>query len=95
MAQRRRGLAAAAGATRAVEINAVVQQLTFDVTFGPYTQDAVDADAAYRAGLLIQGVPGVPQDPLAPHRGPLGPSPDRDSAIGNASALVPGPLAAR
>jgi hypothetical protein len=44
-------------------------------------------------GLLTQGVPVVPQDPLAPRRGPLGSSPDRESAIGNAPALVPGPLA--
>jgi hypothetical protein len=44
-----------------------------------------------------RGPPGVPlEDPLAPRRGPLGPSPDRDSAIGNLSALVvPGLLAAR
>ena len=27
-------------------------------------------------GLLTQGVPGVLQDPFAPRRGPLGPSPD-------------------
>jgi hypothetical protein len=46
-----------------------------------------------RHGLLTQGVLGVPQDPLAPRRGPLGSSPDRKSAIGNAPALVPGPLA--
>jgi hypothetical protein len=45
------------------------------------------------AGLLTQGVPGVPQDSLAPRRGPLGPSPDKEIAIGNAPALVPGPLA--
>jgi hypothetical protein len=48
--------------------------------------------AASKAGLLIQGVPGVPQDPLAPRRGPLGSSPDRGGAVGNAPALVPGPL---
>ena len=36
--------------------------------------------------------PGVPQDPLAPRRGPLGSSPDRGGAVGNAPALVPGPL---
>ena len=47
----------------------------------------------WRTGLLTQGVSGVPQDPLAPHRGPLGSSPDRDSAIGNATTLEPGPLA--
>jgi hypothetical protein len=46
-------------------------------------------------GLLTQGVPGVPQDPFAPRRGPLGSSPDRESAIGNTSALVAVPLAAR
>jgi hypothetical protein len=46
-----------------------------------------------RAGLLTQGVLGVAPDPFAPHRGPLGPSPDRERAIENAPALVPGPLA--
>jgi hypothetical protein len=30
-------------------------------------------------GLLTQGVPGVPQDPFAPRRGSLGPSPYRDA----------------
>ena len=45
------------------------------------------------SGLLTQGVPGVPRDPFAPRRGPLGSSPDRESAIGNAHGLVPGPLA--
>jgi hypothetical protein len=49
--------------------------------------------AGFTSGLLTQGVPGVPQDPLAPRRGPLGPSPDRESSIGNAPVLVPGPLA--
>jgi hypothetical protein len=34
---------------------------------------------------------GVPQDPFAPRRGPLGPSPYRKIAIGNAHTLVPGP----
>ena len=48
---------------------------------------------AFTAGLLTQGVPRVPQDPSAPRRGPLGYSPDRESAIGNAPALVPGSLA--
>jgi hypothetical protein len=45
------------------------------------------------AGLLTQGVPGVPQDPFAPHRRPLISYPDRESPIGNAPALVPGPVA--
>ena len=36
----------------------------------------------------FKGFRGVPQDPFAPRRGPLGPSPDRDSAIGNDPALV-------
>ena len=37
--------------------------------------------------------PGGPTwDPLAPRRGPLGPSPDRESPIDNAPALVPGTL---
>ena len=49
--------------------------------------------AQYLPGLLTQGVLGVPQKPLAPRQGPLGPSPDRGSAIGHAPALVPGPLA--
>jgi hypothetical protein len=41
---------------------------------------------------MIMGWPS--EDPLlAPRRGPLGPSPDRESGIGNAPALVPGPLA--
>ena len=40
-------------------------------------------------GLLTQGVLGVPQDPFALRRGPLGPSPDRKSPIENAPALVP------
>jgi hypothetical protein len=44
-------------------------------------------------GLLTQGVPGSPEDPCAPRRGPIGPSPDRESAIRNAPALVPVPLA--
>jgi hypothetical protein len=50
----------------------------------------------FAAGLLTQGVPGVPQDPVAPRGGPLGSSPDRERAIGwigNAPALVPGPSA--
>ena len=51
-----------------------------------------------RAQALTQGVPqavpGVPQDPFAPHRGPLRPFPEYlESAIGNTPALVPGPLA--
>jgi hypothetical protein len=31
-------------------------------------------ELGFRSGLLTQGVPGVPQDPFAPRRGPLGPS---------------------
>jgi hypothetical protein len=50
-------------------------------------------DQPWEPGLLTQGVPGVPHDPFAPRRGPLGSSPDRESSIGNAPALVPGPLA--
>jgi hypothetical protein len=56
-------------------------------------QDGEERNIWWASGLLTQGVPRVPQDPLAPRRGPLGPSPDRESAIGNAPALVPGPLA--
>ena len=33
-------------------------------------------DMGWRAGLITQGVPGVPQDPLAPPSGPRAPSPD-------------------
>jgi hypothetical protein len=47
------------------------------------------ADPTLEAGLITQGVPRVPQDPLAPHRGPLGSPSDRESVIGN--ALVPAP----
>jgi hypothetical protein len=47
----------------------------------------------FSPGLLIQGVLGVPQDPFAPHRGPLGSSPDRERVVENAPALVPGPSA--
>jgi hypothetical protein len=39
------------------------------------------------------GPRGVPQDALTSRRGPLGPSSYRESAIGNAPALAPGPLA--
>jgi hypothetical protein len=46
-------------------------------------------EAVSDAGLLTQGVLGVPPDPLAPHRGPLGPSADRERAVGNAPAPVP------
>jgi hypothetical protein len=35
-----------------------------------------EGDEAYEAGLLTQGVPGVPQDPFAPPGGPPGPSQD-------------------
>jgi hypothetical protein len=45
------------------------------------------------AGLITQGVLGVLQDPFAPRRGPRGPSTYRESAIENAHALVPGPVA--
>ena len=42
----------------------------------------VDAALLREPGLLTQGVTGVPQDPLVPRRGPLGSSPDRESAKG-------------
>jgi hypothetical protein len=45
------------------------------------------------AGLLTQGVMEAPWHPLAPLRELLRPSTDSESAIGNAPALVPGPLA--
>ena len=38
-------------------------------------------------------IPGVPPDPLALLRGPLESSLDRESAIGNAPGVVPGPVA--
>jgi hypothetical protein len=71
----------------------------FLVFFGPgrYLSDVEEGGAtAFPPGLLIQGVLGilgVPQDPLAPVENPLGSYPDRESAIGNAPALVPGPSA--
>jgi hypothetical protein len=49
--------------------------------------DGVDPRAANSRG------PGVPQDPFAPRRGPLGPIPYRGIAIGNAHTLAPGPVA--
>ena len=39
------------------------------------------------------GIPGVPHDPFAPRRGPLGPSPDMERAIETVLALGRGPLA--
>ena len=59
----------------------------------PANVEVVEAPAGLEAGLLTQGALGVPQDPLAPRRGPLESSPDRERAIENAPALVPGPLA--
>ena len=53
---------------------------------------AIDGDTCIR-DLLTQGVPGVPQDPFSPRRGPLDSSPYREAAIRNAHTLVPGPLA--
>jgi hypothetical protein len=56
---------------------------------GPLPDFAALAALAHKHGPwpLTQGVPGVPQDPFAPRRGPLGPSRDWDSAIGNACTL--------
>jgi hypothetical protein len=54
---------------------------------------AVPGGAAKRANSKGPGGPTGAQDPLAPRRGPLGPSPDRGSVVRNAPALVPGPLA--
>jgi hypothetical protein len=51
-----------------------------------------EAQALIRAAIT-QGVPGVPQDPLAPRRGPLRSSAYRERAIENVPALVPGLLA--
>jgi hypothetical protein len=50
---------------------------------------------APRGAANSRGLVGPTLDPFAPHRGPLGPASYRDSAIGNTSALVAGPLAAR
>jgi hypothetical protein len=44
----------------------------------------------YLQGCYLRGVPG---DPFAPRRGPFGPSTYRESALENAPALVPGPVA--
>jgi hypothetical protein len=54
-----------------------------------------DLKDGFMSGLITQGVPGVPQDSLAPRPGPFGPPPDREGAIGNAPALAPGHLAPR
>jgi hypothetical protein len=53
--------------------------------------DAEEEAAAYLYHASARAA--TPPDPVAPRRGPLGSSPDRDSAIGNVPALVPGPLA--
>ena len=68
------------------------------------TPEAADDSCSYEcgsafnefvAGLLTEEVPGVPQDPLAPRRGPLVTSPARNIAVENAPAVAPGPLARR
>ena len=64
-----------------------------DGALAPHARQGHDRQPGRQAGLLTQGVPGFPQGPLTPRRGPLGPSLDRESAIGNAPALAPGPLA--
>ena len=48
---------------------------------------------AVAARRRAKGSRGFPQDPFAPRRGPFVPSPDRENSMGNAPALVPGPLA--
>jgi hypothetical protein len=63
--------------------------------YGLLLCDADDMEAAiplleeaYWAGLLTQGVPGVPpRGPVAPRRGPLGSSPDKGSAVTALPAL--------
>jgi hypothetical protein len=68
----------------------LTQRLTFSTTIQPpykYYSLLKMGHPLQATGLLTQGVPGVPQDPLAPRRGTLGPSLDRERAIRNAPAL--------
>jgi hypothetical protein len=73
-----RGCSGEEGGDNRAEVAAVIAQLAPDV-------------------ILLQepGPPtrGAPGDPFAPRQRPLGSSPDRERVIGNAPALVPGPLA--
>jgi hypothetical protein len=64
-----------------------------DLSSDPEDYGSQYPNTMFYAGLLTRGVLGVPMDPLAPPRGPLGSAPDRESAKGNAPALVAGPLA--
>ena len=61
------------------------------------TQDRPDGGPrrlpAVAGRAVNSGGPGVPQDPLAPRRGPLGCYPYRQSSVGNAPTLVSGLLA--
>jgi hypothetical protein len=51
-----------------------------------------ERDDVLTGAANARGPRGVPRDAFAPPRGPLGPSPDRESGIGNAPALAPGPF---
>ena len=62
--------------------------------------DSIDpgSPASRQRGLVPGGAansrgPRVMWDPLAPPRGPIGPSPERESGFRNAPALAPGSLA--
>jgi hypothetical protein len=59
-----------------------------------FIQKVRNAQAAQAIGVVVRAAnprgPGS-GDPLAPPRGPLGSFPERETAIGNAPALVPGP----
>ena len=73
-------------------MNPLAERACFSQVCGEFAARGGRAQAVavkYTAGLLTQGVPGVPQDPLAPRRRPLGSSPDRNSAVGNVPALLP------
>jgi hypothetical protein len=65
-----------------------------NLTLGAFSDEAVYSleDVEALLGADSRG-PGAPQDSFASRRGPLGlkSSPYRESAIGNAPALVPGP----
>ena len=67
------------------------------MTLRPTARRSRPSCAASRAWLRAansRGPAGVPRDPFAPRRGPLGSSPDREGAIGNAPTdTVPGHLA--
>ena len=60
---------------RRIDVAAASEQLRADLTIAQRQLLQAKEDE-WEAGLLTQGVPGVPQDPLPPPCGPPGPSQD-------------------